>query len=359
MGLFVAAISGAVGMSLEVVAFRLYAPYFGYSIYVWGSMISVVMLALALGYSFGGRLADRSTTIHPLSWVTLASAAYQLVIVFAGRAILAATSGWGDFRGTFAATLIIFAPPMAALACAGPFVIRLRSRKEGVGTTAGVVYSVSTAGSMLGTLGASFVLLPSFGTHATLEILCFLTAIAGVVGIVPGRPQNVTALIPFALLLAAPQPSWSGDTVWTAESGYNLVRVARKGGRMMLMLNTPDSVHTVRSESSQWTGFYYDDFALGPLLAPSRNVLVLGMGGGGSIHAPRVTAPDANIDAVEIDSKVVEAAERFFDIRSGPNLRIHVADARPWLARSNTRYDLVHVDLYHGGPYIPFYLATT
>ena len=30
-------LTGAVIMSLELVAFRLYAPYFGYSIYVWGS----------------------------------------------------------------------------------------------------------------------------------------------------------------------------------------------------------------------------------------------------------------------------------------------------------------------------------
>jgi len=39
-------------------------------------------------------------------------------------------------------------------------------------------------------------------------------------------------------------------------------------------------------------------------------------------------------------------------------LRIHLADARPWLARSAENYDLVHVDLYQGGPYIPFYLIT-
>jgi hypothetical protein len=40
-------VAGAVIMALELVAFRLYAPYFGYSIYVWGTMISVVMAALA------------------------------------------------------------------------------------------------------------------------------------------------------------------------------------------------------------------------------------------------------------------------------------------------------------------------
>jgi len=39
-------------------------------------------------------------------------------------------------------------------------------------------------------------------------------------------------------------------------------------------------------------------------------------------------------------------------------LRVHVADTRPWLGRGEEKYDLVHVDLYQGGPYIPFYLVT-
>ncbi len=50
MWLVAAFLSGAVIMGLEKLAFRLYALYFGYSIYVWGNMISVVLVALAAGY---------------------------------------------------------------------------------------------------------------------------------------------------------------------------------------------------------------------------------------------------------------------------------------------------------------------
>ena len=83
------------------------------------------------------------------------------------------------------------------------------------------------------------------------------------------------------------------------------------------------------------------------------------MGGGSSISATRVTAPELDIDAVEIDPKVVEAAQRFFGMNpTDGKLHIHVADARPWLAGTQDTYDLVHVDLYQGGPYIPFYLIT-
>jgi spermidine synthase len=293
----------------------------------------------------------------------LGSALYQLLIVFAVRPFLLAVSGWGDSVGTVVATLVIFAPPMTALAGVGPFVIRLLARRDQVGSTAGRVYAASTAGSMLGVLAASFFLLPRFGTQATLEVLCAATGLLAVAGLagsggVGRRRIAVTALAPFATLLAAPKFSWSADTVWTTESAYNLVRVARQGKRLVLILNSRNSVHTVRDETSCWTGLYYDDFALGPLLVPTQRVMVLGMGGGGSIQATRLTAPNAAIDAVEIDDKVIDAARRFFHVSPDPRLRIHTADARPWLKRNRDHYDLVHLDLYHGGPYVPFYLTT-
>jgi spermidine synthase len=127
----------------------------------------------------------------------------------------------------------------------------------------------------------------------------------------------------------------------------------------LLLLNDERSAHTIRDESAGWTGHYYDYFALGPLLVPARRLLVLGMGAGGSIASTRATAPDIEIDAVEIDQKVVEAGVRLFGLQPDQNrLRVHVADARPWLARDQGHYEIIHIDLYQGGPYVPFYLVT-
>src|SRR5512146_2676940 len=50
---------GAILMALEIVGSRMLAPYFGNSIFVWGSLISVVLAALSLGYWLGGIVADR------------------------------------------------------------------------------------------------------------------------------------------------------------------------------------------------------------------------------------------------------------------------------------------------------------
>ena len=51
--------SGAVLMGLEIVGSRILAPYFGNSVFVWGSLISLFLIALSVGYYIGGGLSDR------------------------------------------------------------------------------------------------------------------------------------------------------------------------------------------------------------------------------------------------------------------------------------------------------------
>src|SRR5512133_277319 len=64
---FIVFACGAALMGLELVAARVLAPYLGNSIYVWGAVISVVMIALSLGYWFGGQIADRFGAARSLS----------------------------------------------------------------------------------------------------------------------------------------------------------------------------------------------------------------------------------------------------------------------------------------------------
>ena len=52
-------VSGAVLLGVEIAASRVLAPFFGNSLYVWGSLIGVVLTGLAIGYWLGGALADR------------------------------------------------------------------------------------------------------------------------------------------------------------------------------------------------------------------------------------------------------------------------------------------------------------
>jgi len=354
-----AAVTGAIVMAMELAAFRLYAPYFGNSIYVWGSMISVVMLALAAGYSLGGWIADRKPTDAVLYFIILGSGVYQLGIVFVLRPILLKLWQSGDFVGPALTTLIIFVPPMTALAMTSPFVIRLLVRAGHVGSMVGRVFALSTAGSIAGVLGTSFWLVPRFGTLVTMKILCAASILIGAAGLMMRRKTAVLLALLAGLPFVAPIPKAPPTLLWSGESAYNRILVFESKGLRWLVLNDSRFAQTYERVGSSHSGYYLDEFALGPVIVPAKNLVVLGMGAGGSIQASRAVAPELEIDAVEIDPEVVRVAGEFFGLpKDDLRLHVHIADARPWLAENGSKYDLVHVDLFQGGPYVPFYLTT-
>jgi spermidine synthase len=84
---------------------------------------------------------------------------------------------------------------------------------------------------------------------------------------------------------------------------------------------------------------------------------VLGNAGGTIARAYAEFWPNALIDGVEIDPAVSEAGREYLGLRDNPRLTVHDADARPFLRRTETKYDVIVVDAYHQ-PYVPFYLAT-
>lgn len=75
----VVTLSGAaVLMSLEILGSRVLAPSYGSSVYVWGSLITTFLAALALGYALGGRIADRRPSSSVLSMILPAAAVLVL-----------------------------------------------------------------------------------------------------------------------------------------------------------------------------------------------------------------------------------------------------------------------------------------
>ena len=52
-------ITGAITLSLEVLASRIMTPYFGVSLYIWAGILSITLIFLALGYQLGGQISRR------------------------------------------------------------------------------------------------------------------------------------------------------------------------------------------------------------------------------------------------------------------------------------------------------------
>src|ERR1700694_306954 len=80
--------SGYFVMSIELLGGRLLAPYFGSSIYVWGAIITVFMLALSLGYLWGARASLHARSLKRLALILLAAAVTTLPVLLLGDSLL-------------------------------------------------------------------------------------------------------------------------------------------------------------------------------------------------------------------------------------------------------------------------------
>ena len=109
---WVVAVSGAVLMALEILSSRVLAPHFGNSVYVWGSIISVFLAALSLGYLWGGRLADREPTMAALGRLIALAGVFEAVLLLAGGRLAAVLGAWtgNSPSGTLLAATVLFGP---------------------------------------------------------------------------------------------------------------------------------------------------------------------------------------------------------------------------------------------------------
>ncbi len=354
---------GFVILGLELLGFRLYGPVYGYSSYVAGTLIGVILAALSLGYVIGGRLADRAPRPPVLYRLLVIAGLLLVAFCFVSRALL----DWFFFKfefitGLILVTAVAFGPIMVLLSVTSPFIIRLVAVEDRVGTAAGTIYALSTVGSILGSFITPFVLVPGIGAHMTLVIMTGVVLAVGVIGLLGLRRTWAMALLPLGLtpLSFSEQPE---NVVLQIQSPYSDLQVEqREGGKpYILAVNNWAWYSRGVAAGSMETGSYFDFFLLGPKLVPVREMAVLGMGAGTSVMQFQHFYGDRiHIDAVEIDPWVVRIAKdkRYFGVEEGPSVTIHTKDARPYLRTCEKEYDLVEIDMYQGGPLIPFYVTS-
>jgi len=165
---------GFVIMSLELLGGRVLAPYFGGSIYVWGSIITVFMLSLALGYLIGGYISVRGPSLRRFSLLFVAGAllTYPLVL-YAEPLMHVVFEHIEDPRyGSLVAGATLFMLPTIVLGMISPYSVRLMvTQADHSGSVAGTLYFVSTLGSALGTLATSFYLVLWFEIDTIVTLL--------------------------------------------------------------------------------------------------------------------------------------------------------------------------------------------
>ena len=385
----VAFVTGAIVMSFEMLGSRYLNPYFGSGIYTWAALISTVLAALCVGYFLGGYLADRAPSARVLSVTVIVGSAYLIALPAFSESVLELfLAAIDDLKaGSLVAAFAIMFFPVTLLGMYSPFAIRLMLQSpRRSGTVSGTVYGISTAGSIVGTLGTTFYLIPMMGSRA-------ITISLGVAGVVAGlalmtgpatlRRSARTAGAAVAIVAVA-IATFDGRGTHADEPFDLAVRaavLAQKDGQLAHIETEYNDIFITKeraelSMSFQRKGWDYtqsttnlrdpDDLPLAfartmtvAVVYPEepKRILMVGLGGGTiSAYLGRFMR-DATIDTVEIDPGVIAAAKTYFGLRDTGRIRYLDADGRVFLNRNKQLYDLILLDAFHGG-YVPFHLLT-
>ena len=176
-------------MSIEMLGGRIMAPFFGSSIYVWGSIITIFMVALSIGYLVGGQLSLKHPSLRKFGGLFLFCAFAVLPMAWIANPLME----WVFIRmedvryGSLLAATGLFFLPTVAMGIISPYAVRLLVQNtHHSGSVAGKLYFVSTAGSAAGVLMTSFYFVLWFEVNTILFLLAGVLAVCGAAALAAG-----------------------------------------------------------------------------------------------------------------------------------------------------------------------------
>lgn len=370
--------SGLASLAVEFAASRLLGNYFGTSNLVWASIVGLILIYLTAGYFIGGAWADRSpkyeTLYEILCWGALAIG----LIPIASRPILRLAANafdqlqLGILFGSFTAVMVLFIIPVTLIGTASPFAIRLAIEDTNkAGKVSGQIYAISTIGSFIGTFLPVLVLIPSIGTYRTFLVISSLLMVVALLGIYLAKglkPLLFHLWMPVIIVIlfifgARGLDKTSQGVVYEAESAYNYIQVLQQNGYTMLRLNEGQGVHSIYQPDVYNFNGPWEQVLTAPFFNPApitrdeiKSMAIIGLAAGTTAREAFAAFPNIQIDGIEIDPKIVEIGQKYFDMNN-PNLNVIVQDGRWALEKSSKKYDIISIDAYRP-PYIPYSLTT-
>lgn len=357
--LLTAVICGALVMVLQILGSRVIGPFFGVSLFVWTSLITVTLVALAAGYAAGGMLADRGRPADRLYAIIVAAGVFVLAVPLLKVPVLTACLGLGLRTGALLSALVLFGPALFLLGCVSPLLLRIAVRElHSLGRTVGLFSALSTIGSFFGTVLTGFVLVAYFGVDRIFQVVGGLLIALGVgYFVLVGRRWRAAPLLVLPLLLTRP----AAPGLQRLPNGVEVTRVAAAAGfygQVRVLDYRAGDNHTremtidgliqggidVASGLSVYAYSYLLEMIPRALNPAGRTCLVIGLGGGTIPMA--YERQGVRTDVVDIDPNVVAAARDWFGFRSTG--RVILADARSFLRSSRDQYDYIILDVFTG-----------
>ena len=187
-------LSGAAGLIYQVAWGKALGLIFGHTAYAVATVLAVFMGGLAAGSAWLGRWSERrSRPLALYGWLEIGTAvtgALSLVGLAGVRAAYFAAYPYAAAHDSillllrFAGAALVLFLPTFLMGGTLPILVRAVTQNSAeLGKRLARLYWVNTAGAVAGTMAAGFLLLPTVGLRATLEIAVGLNILAAVLAL--------------------------------------------------------------------------------------------------------------------------------------------------------------------------------
>ncbi len=345
-----AVLEGATVMAMELLAARMIAPYFGSSLYVWGTVIGFTLLALAIGYFAGGVIGDKYGGPDTLLWVLLIASIFLMLMPVSSQWLTIAFVNITPGAAVVLVSLILILPPLLFLGMVPTFLIhKLSARADSAGSNTGVVYTISSASGIVALPVFGFLVIPRYGLTMPSIITGLAVGLIPFVKLIAGQRYISLGFIPVALFsfwaTKTHQPGKAVDVQYYSEGLLGQLLVADVSKDRFLFVNrTGQTWLDKETFKPKWDYASYVK-SICSKFPEKSNALILGLGGG-TVANIFQNSLGFNVAAVELDQRIADVAKQYFALNSKVNVVID--DARHYLEESQKKYDVILFDVYRG-----------
>lgn len=360
---------GSVVMAIEIFAARMIAPYFGSSLYVWGTVIGITLTGLALGYYIGGLLGDKYNTRLMMHAVLLIASIFVCCMHFISEQMIGGLASGDTNYALFGVSACLLLPPLIFLGMLPSMLIRhLSIVAKDAGTFTGKVFTLSSGSGIITLFVLGFYIIPTYGLTNPSVFIGFFTGLISFIVLITKKKYTAFSfpiILVISIFLKGGNSNTSDITIPYASEGLlgqilvadiDIVHVDGKtveANNRILLVNRMGQTNVNKSTGvSNWNYIPFTT-SLMSKMPESSNALLLGLGGG--TIANSMIHLKFNVDAVELDARMYDVASTYFNLSN--NVSVIIDDARHYIETADKKYDLIFFDVFKGD-IIPAHVLT-
>ncbi|MCY3724375.1 MAG: fused MFS/spermidine synthase [Candidatus Poribacteria bacterium] len=375
-------ISGFCALAYEVLWTRIMVFFLGSTTYAFATMLAAFLFGIALGSMVFSRWVDRiKQPIAVFGIVQLGIGLFALILMPAFEELYGMSQAFQSTFGSsrfwaFFSCFLVMCLPTFLMGASFPLVTKIYTgNARQLGRSIGNIYAVNTVGSILGAFCAGFILIPLLGIRPSIVLTvalntgigCFLifrsrqlteTGKSLLQGVGIGMPVLNTGLA-VVLLLTVNQPLFLKSTIFkTQRPGDTLIDYNEEVDATVTTLKDDEGVYRLyvdtnqAADASRWDSPSHRVIAHLPLLLHPRpkQALVVGFGMGLTSHS--ITQHGVRVDAIELSSGVISAAQKHFthingNVFENPQFNYRLNDGRNHILMTKTKYDMISTGIIH------------